>query len=81
MSLPVDQSTAFAANRLGDQAATAACDVQHRGMELNELHVAQLGSRAKGDRVSVARCDRWIGRFAVDLPDTACAENRLLRPH
>ena len=64
----VDQPRAFAAHRFGDQAAAAAGDVEHRGMELHELHVAQLGAGAIGDRVAVAGGDVGIGRLAIDLP-------------
>ena len=72
---------AFAAHGLGDQAAAAAGDVQHRGMELHELHVPQLGAGAIGDGVAVAGGDRRVGRLAKDLPRAAGGEDRLLGPH
>ncbi len=37
-------------------------------MKLHELHVTQLGARAKGHGVTVAGGDRGIGRFAEELP-------------
>ena len=49
-------------------------------MELHELHVAQLGAGAVGDRVAVAGGDGGVGRFAIDLPRAAGAEDRLLGP-
>ena len=53
----IDQPRAFAAHRFGDQAAAAAGDVQHRRMKLHELHVAQLGAGAIGERMAVAGGD------------------------
>ena len=80
MAVAIDQPGPFAAHRLGDQAAAAAGDVQHGGMELHELHVAQFGAGAIGDRQAVAGGHRGIGRFAIDLPGAAGAQNRLLGP-
>ena len=48
VAVAIDQLGPFAAHRLGDQVAAAAGDVQHRGMELHELHVAQFGPGAIG---------------------------------
>ncbi len=80
MAVPIDQHGPFAAHGLGDQAAAAAGDVQHGGMELHELHVAQLGPRPIGDRQPVAGGHLGIGRFAIDLPAAAGAQNGLLGP-
>ena len=76
----IDQPRAFAAHGLGDQAAAAAGDVQHRRMKLHELHVAQFGPGAIGERMPVAGGDFRIRRLAIDLPRAAGAENRLLGP-
>ena len=80
VAVAIDEPGPFAAHRFGDQAAAAAGDVQHRGMELHELHVAQLGAGAIGQGHAVAGGDFGIGRFAIDLAGAAGAENRLLGP-
>ena len=49
-------------------------------MELDELHIAELGSRAKGDGVPVGRGNLGIGRLAVQPPGPARGKDRLLRP-
>ena len=49
-------------------------------MKLHELHVAELGPRAKGHGVSVGRGDRRIGRFAVKLPRATGREHDGSRP-
>ena len=40
----IDETGAGTANGLGDQTAGAASDIEHRGMKLHELHVANLGA-------------------------------------
>ena len=75
-----DQDGAFAADGFGDQAAAAAGDVEHRRMELHELHVGEFGAGAVGHGVAVAGGDGRVGRFAIDLPRAAGGENRLLGP-
>ena len=76
----IDQPRPFAPHGLGDQAAAAAGDVEHGGMELHELHVAQLGAGAKGDRQAVAGGHFGIGGLAINLPRAAGAKDRLLGP-
>jgi len=45
MAGAVDEFRPFAAHCLGDQAAAAPSDVQHGGMKLHELHIADFGPR------------------------------------
>ena len=80
VAVAIDEPGPRPANRLGDQIAARAGDVEHSGMELHELHVAQLGAGAIGDRQAVAGGHLRVRRFAVHLPDAAGAEDRLLRP-
>ena len=80
VSVAVDQPGPFAPHGLADQAAAAAGDVQHRGMELHELHVAQLGAGAIGHGHAVAGGPVGIGRLAIELPGPAGGQNRLLGP-
>ena len=75
VAVAVHQMGPFAAHRFGDQVAAAAGDVEHRGMELDELHVAQLGAGPIGHGHAVAGGHFGIGRFPVDLPQTAGAED------
>ncbi len=58
----------LAAEGLGQQVPRRAGDVEHRRVELHELHVAQLGPRAEGQGVAVAGGDRRVGRLAIELP-------------
>ena len=76
----IDQPAPFAADRLGDQAAAAAGDVEHRRVELHELHVAELRPGAVGHGVAVAGGDGRIRRFAIDLPAAAGGQDRLPGP-
>ena len=80
VAVAIDQPGPFAAGGLADQAAAAAGDVEHRGMELHELHVAQLGPGAIGDGHAVAGGHLGIGRFAIELAGPAGGQNRLLGP-
>ena len=80
VAVAVDQPGPFAARGLADQAAAAAGDVQHRGMELHELHVAQLGPGAIGHGHAVAGGHLGIGRFAIELARPAGGQDRLLGP-
>ena len=80
MAVAIDQVRAFAAGGLADQAAAAAGDVQHRGVKLHELDVAQLGPRAIGQGQPVARGHGRVGGFAIDLPCPAGGQDRLLGP-
>ena len=80
VAVAIDQPRPFAARGLADQAAAAAGDVEHRGMELHELHVAQLGPGAIGHGHAVAGGHLGIGRFAVELARPAGGQDRLLGP-
>ena len=76
----VAQVRPFAAHRLADQEAARAGDVEHRRVELHELHVAQLGAGAVGGGHAVAGGDGRIGRLAVDHARAAGGQDRLLGP-
>ena len=76
----VAQVRPFAADRLADQEAARAGDVEHRRVELHELHVAQLGPGAVGRGHAVAGGDRRVGRLAVDHAGAAGGQDRLLGP-
>ena len=67
---------AGAADRLGDQAPGAAGDVEHRGVELHELHVAELRTRSPGHRHAVAARTGRVRRLAVELTRAAGGEDR-----
>ena len=71
LAIAVAEIGPFAAKRFGQEMAGRAGDVQDRGMELHEFHVAELGTRAKGHGVTVRRGDRRVGRFAIELPGSA----------
>ncbi len=79
-AVAIDEVRPFAPHGLGDQVAAGAGDVEHRGMELHELHVAQLGPGAEGQRHAVAGGHLGIGRLAVDLAHAAAGQDRLLGP-
>ena len=80
VAVAIDQPGAFAARGLADQVPAAAGDVQHRGMELHELHVAQFGAGAIGHGHAVAGGHFGIGRFAIELARPAGGQDRLLGP-
>ncbi len=79
-AVAVDQPGPGPARGLGDQVPAAACYIQHRGMELHELHVSQFRACAIGHGHAVAGGDLGIGGFAIDLARTAAGQDRLLRP-
>ena len=66
LAVLVAQVRPFAADRLADEVAARAGDVEHGRVELHELHVAQLGPGAVGGRHAVAGGDGRVGRLAVD---------------
>ncbi len=68
---PVAQIGPFAPQGFGQEMACRAGEVEHRGMELHEFHVAQLGARAIGHGVAVAGGDRRVGRLAKELAGAA----------
>ena len=90
-AVAVDQPGSLAAHGFGDQAAAAAGDVQHGGMKLHELHVAQFGPgaitrspirrrwrpRDSWFRGRSGPCRRYTESFAWPRP----APCRARRPH
>ena len=80
LAVLVAQVGPFAADRLADEVAAGAGDVEHRGMELHELHVAQLGAGAIGRGHAVAGRHRRVGRLAVDHAGAAAGQDGLLGP-
>ncbi len=68
----VDEDAAFAAHALGDEDAAHAWRPHHAGrVELDELHVHQVGAGVVGERVAVAGVFPTITRDAVGAPDAA----------
>ena len=76
----VPQKRPLAPDRFRNEMPRTSGDVQHRGMKLNELHVAQFGPGAECGGMTVCGGDWGVGGFAVELPRTAGGENRLFRP-
>ncbi len=73
-AVAVDQVGALAAHGLGDErllALRVRAEEQHGGVELHELQVGDLGSRAQGERDTVAGGDRGVGRGGEDLAHAA----------
>ena len=74
------QDAAFAANAFGDENAADARRPHHPGgMELDELHVDQLGASAIGERVAVAGSFPAVARDLVGAPGAAGREDDGLR--
>ena len=65
--LHVAQAGAFTAQRFGDKKARRSFYIQSGGMELNKLHIAELGAGAKRHSYAVTGGDRRIGGLAKDL--------------
>src|SRR5262249_58513973 len=63
-----------------DEEAAGAGQVEHGGVELHELHVAQLGPGAVGGGHAVAGGHRRVGRLAVDHAGAAGGQHGLLGP-
>lgn len=77
----VAEVRAFAADRLGDEVPGTAGDVQHGGVKLHELHVAELRPGPEGNGVAVAGGDGGVGGLAEDLARSAGGQDGLLGPH
>ena len=77
------QDAALAAHAFGDEDALDARRPDHPGgMELDELHVDQLGAGAVGERVAVAGAFPAVARDLVGAADAAGGEDhRLGREH
>ena len=73
------QHAAFAAHALGDEDALDARRPDHPGrMELDELHVDELGAGAKRQRVAVAGAFPTVARDLVGAADAAGREDHRL---
>ena len=81
MPLPVDQVRSRPADRLGDQAAGTSGDIEHRGVKLHKLHIAQLAPGPPGQSHAVAAGPFRIRRLAVQLPRAAGGQDRPPGPH
>ena len=73
------QHAALAAQGLADEKALGLRVVEHRRMELVELHVRDLGARAVGHRDAVARRDVGVRRVQVHLARAAGGQHGLAR--
>ena len=80
LAVHVAKIRALAANGFADEVARRTGDVEHRRVELHELHVAEFGAGPRRRGHAVAGRDRRVRRLAVDHPATAGGENDLLRP-
>ena len=70
-----DENRALAAHGLGDEHERRLGRVERRGVELHELHVAQLHAGAMRERNAVSGRDRGVGGVAIDLPAAAGGEH------
>ena len=77
---PIAEIGPLAPERLGQEVAGRAGDVEHRRVELHEFHVAELGPGAVGQRVAVGGGDRRVRGFAVEVPRPAGREDDGARP-
>ena len=73
------EQAAFAAHRLGDQEDGRAGQTQRRRVELDELHVHDLGAGAIAQRDAVGRGDGRVGADAVELAAAAGREHEVAR--
>ena len=75
-ALAVLEHAAFAAHGFGDEDAANARRPDHAGrMELDELHVHQLGAGVVGERVAVAGVFPAVARDLVGAADAAGRED------
>ena len=77
----VDEPSAFAAHRFGDETAAPPGDVKNGRVKLDEFKVATDRSGAKRHRDAVAARDVRIRRFSVNLSETAGCQDCLFRPN
>jgi hypothetical protein len=75
----VDQPSAFAAHRLGDQEVLDLQIVEAGRVELHHLHVRHARARAPSHRDAVARRAAWRGREQVSAARTPGREDRRAR--
>ena len=76
VAVPVAQVRPFTAEGLRQQVAGRAGDVQDRGVELHEFHVAQLGPGPEREGVAVTRGDRRVGRLPEQLAGASGGQER-----
>src|SRR5581483_5716366 len=69
----------LAAERLGDERAGGAGDVERRRVELDELHVLEDRAGPERGREPVARRDGRVRGLAVDAAGSARCEDRRAR--
>ena len=77
-TLLVDEEGSLAADGLGDErllTARALAEPEHRGVELDELEVGELGTGAQRGGHAVARRDGRVRRRRVDLAEAARGEH------
>ena len=72
----VDEHRALPSERLGQQEARRAPDVQRGGVELHELQVGHARAGAVGDGNAVARGDRRVGGLPEELTRPAGGQER-----
>ena len=70
----------FPTDRFGNQMSAGAGNIKDRGMELHDLHVAQLGAGPVSRRHAIAGGDGRIGRLAVDHAGATAGQYCLLGP-
>ena len=71
LEIRIAQVSAFAAQRLRKQKARRALQIKSCRMELNELHVADLGAGPECHRDAIARSDAGVGGVGIDLAHAA----------
>ena len=79
-AVAVDEVCSRAPHRLRDQAPRTTGDVEHRRMELHELHVTKFGAGPPRQRHAVAARPGRIRRLAIELAGAPRGENRPPRP-
>jgi len=70
----VDQESAFATHRLGEErllAARSLTQPKHRGVELDEFEVGDHGTRPQGRRNPITGGHRRVRCGRINLPDPA----------
>lgn len=79
VAVAVDEAPAFAADGFRHEETRGARHVQHGGMELDELEIADARAGAPRQREAVAAGDVRIGGFLKDLTGAACGQQHRTR--